>query len=99
MPYMLVADLIRTRRIAKGLTQTELADRLGIARNTVSRWENADPRSKPEPDSRRGLAKVLRGRPGDYEWKDEDYEFAARAQHAKYEAQRIFRKMMDGDGR
>lgn len=31
---------IRTRRKARGLSQQELADRLHVVRQTVSKWEN-----------------------------------------------------------
>ncbi len=36
-------DLIRRTREAKGLTQQQLADRLGVSQPAVSRMENAKP--------------------------------------------------------
>jgi transcriptional regulator with XRE-family HTH domain len=33
---------IRKKRLALGLKQDELGDKLGVARNTVSRWELGD---------------------------------------------------------
>jgi transcriptional regulator with XRE-family HTH domain len=33
------ATEVRTLRLATGLTQAELAERLGVAKNTVARWE------------------------------------------------------------
>lgn len=35
-------NLIRDRRLALGLTMKELADRVGVAEATVSRWEAGD---------------------------------------------------------
>ncbi len=34
-----VGDLIKTRRLARGLTQFELANLLGVALNTEKNWE------------------------------------------------------------
>jgi transcriptional regulator with XRE-family HTH domain len=33
---------LRKRREALGLTQQRLADRLGVARNTIARWERQE---------------------------------------------------------
>jgi transcriptional regulator with XRE-family HTH domain len=35
-------DKLRERRQALGLTQQRLADRLGVSRNTVARWEREE---------------------------------------------------------
>lgn len=37
--HRVTPDSLRARRLALGLTQTELAGRLGTHRNTVARWE------------------------------------------------------------
>ncbi len=37
---MNIADRIREERKAKGMTQEELADRLGVSRQTIYKWEN-----------------------------------------------------------
>ena len=34
--------LIREKRIEKGMTQTQLADELGVSNKAVSRWETGD---------------------------------------------------------
>ena len=39
---MLVKDLIRQRRLAKGLTMKELGKLVGVNGSTVSRWESGD---------------------------------------------------------
>ncbi len=36
---MELAELIYARRKAKGLSQEQLAESLGVARQTVSKWE------------------------------------------------------------
>jgi transcriptional regulator with XRE-family HTH domain len=48
---------IAVRREELGLSQTELAERLGVSQQTVSRWEAG--RAIPEPDRVAGLAKAL----------------------------------------
>lgn len=50
-------DNIRRIRIAHGLTQTELASRLGLAPNTVCQWESGD--RKPPSDRIPDLARAL----------------------------------------
>ena len=35
-------QIIRDARIAKGLTQTELADELGVSQSTIARWEKGE---------------------------------------------------------
>jgi transcriptional regulator with XRE-family HTH domain len=56
--------LLREWRERAGLTQQELADKCGLSRFQISRWETGD--AKPEPGSLeplvRGLADAL-GRP------------------------------------
>lgn len=42
-----ISDLIRELRSRLGLTQEQLAARLGVTFPTVNRWENG--RSKPSP--------------------------------------------------
>ena len=39
---------IQTRREAAGMTQVELADKLGVPQSTVSRWETKQVRPRPE---------------------------------------------------
>ncbi|GAA4242390.1 class I SAM-dependent DNA methyltransferase [Actinomadura meridiana] len=45
---MVVPDVLRTIRANLGLTQTELADRLGVSFATVNRWEGGDGSTKPQ---------------------------------------------------
>ncbi len=49
---------IRRMRKSWGMTQAELASELGVARETVSRWENA--REAPLPSLVRALRQVAR---------------------------------------
>lgn len=37
---MYVGQLIKDRRLAKGMTQEELADRVGVKKSAVAKWEN-----------------------------------------------------------
>jgi transcriptional regulator with XRE-family HTH domain len=55
---------IRKRRLEAGLTQVQLAERLGVTSTTVSRWETRG----PSPGRRRWqqLAEELGGHPADY---------------------------------
>ena len=36
----MLSQQIRALRLAKGITQTQLADRLGVTKQSVSNWEN-----------------------------------------------------------
>lgn len=93
----LVSDLIRQRRTKRGLTQADLAEKVEVSRNTVNRWENADPRSKPTEASRKALAKHLGGAAADYEWGDDDYERAERLERVRHEAARYVRQLLSGE--
>jgi transcriptional regulator with XRE-family HTH domain len=65
-----VPGLIRQRRKEKGWSQFDLAEKVGVTRNTVNRWERWN---QPNPSHREKLAKVLGGTASDYEWKDSDF--------------------------
>lgn len=41
-PMETMGDRIRVLRTAKGMTQAELGDRLGVSRVAVSQWENGE---------------------------------------------------------
>lgn len=45
---MITAEEIRRMRTAAGLTQTQLGEILGVAKNTVSRWERGECRPRME---------------------------------------------------
>jgi len=53
------ANSIRTARKAKGLTQQQVADQLGVSKQSVSDWENG--RCDPEPRTAIALTGILRG--------------------------------------
>ncbi len=52
-----VGTIIRTRRDALGLEQSDLADRIGSTSTQISRWENG--RQEPTASSCRALARAL----------------------------------------
>ena len=54
---MELANLIYARRKEKGLSQEQLAEAVGVARQTVSKWETAE--TVPDVESLRKLALVL----------------------------------------
>ena len=39
---MSIADRIQTLRKSKGILQEELADKIGVSRQAVSKWESGD---------------------------------------------------------
>ncbi len=39
---MSIADRIQTLRKSKGISQEELADKIGVSRQAVSKWESGD---------------------------------------------------------
>ena len=51
------AEAIRAARNAQGMNQAELAERLGVSRNTVAGWETGH--SRPDLDTVPALCKVL----------------------------------------
>jgi transcriptional regulator with XRE-family HTH domain len=53
----LVSKLICERREREEWTQQDLGRRIGVARNTINRWENG--LNGPKPPMRRKLALVL----------------------------------------
>lgn len=59
-----LAEIIRSRRLAAGLTQAALADALGVAYQQVQRWEHG--RRRPSGRMAVALARVLGGRVEDY---------------------------------
>ena len=59
-PFRLYIAEWRTHR---GLTQQELADRLGTSDVTVSRWETG--KRRPDPDAQAAIAEALDAEPED----------------------------------
>lgn len=54
---MTIAELIKTRREALGMTQEELAEKLEVSRQAVSKWETG--LSVPGNDNRAALSELL----------------------------------------
>jgi transcriptional regulator with XRE-family HTH domain len=67
-----VSELIRVRRIHRGLNQADLAEQIEVARNTIVRWEGGE--NQPTAPMRRKLAQALGGKPDEYEWSEIDFE-------------------------
>lgn len=53
----MIADNIRARRAAVGLTQEQLAEQVGVSRQTVAKWEAGD--TAPDLANAAVLARVL----------------------------------------
>jgi transcriptional regulator with XRE-family HTH domain len=59
----LTPEELKRLRLRLDLTQTELADQLGVARNTVTRWETGARKiAPPIAIAIRAVAQRLRGR-------------------------------------
>lgn len=56
-PPVLLGEVLRRRREERGWGQAELANRLGVTQQTVSRWENGD--SLPRPRRLLEIAELL----------------------------------------
>lgn len=52
------ADLITTHRTRHGLSQRDLAEKAGVDRGTVIRWESGDA-TTPDADSLRAVCRTL----------------------------------------
>ena len=48
---------LRTARVSRGLTQLQLAERVGLKEIEISRYETG--RSQPDPDTKRRIAETL----------------------------------------
>ena len=53
----MLSDNIKTLRKSKGLTQEELANRINVVRQTVSKWEKGY--SVPDAEMLKKIAEVL----------------------------------------
>ncbi|WP_055075021.1 helix-turn-helix transcriptional regulator [Pseudanabaena sp. 'Roaring Creek'] len=56
---MKISPLAMLRKIRGGVTQAQLAEALGVERNTVVRWENGRSIPKLEPCQTKKLCKLL----------------------------------------
>lgn len=50
---------LAARRKALGLTQEEFAEKVGVDRRTVGRWESQNHKTEPQPAQRAKIAEVL----------------------------------------
>ncbi|MGH8053969.1 MAG: helix-turn-helix domain-containing protein [Stenotrophomonas sp.] len=57
-PHRLIADRIRTARVNRGLSQTDLAKLLGVNRATIAHWERDDG-FNPNVDHLRAISVAL----------------------------------------
>lgn len=93
--HRFVPLLIRERRMKKGLNQLELAERIGVTRNSINRWERGwNPPTQPQ---RRKLAKALGGHVSEYEWTEDDFARRDRLTQAMIEVRAMTRKLMAGE--
>ena len=90
-----VSQLIRDRRTEKGLNQLDLAERIGVARNTVIRWERSA--NQPTLPQRKKLARELGGQPSDYEWSEADHAHHDRLAMIKLEVNATLRRLLAGE--
>lgn len=74
---------IKTRRIARGLDQAQLAEALGISRRALTNWENGH--AEPRGENRRRLDTVL----GDAQQPDVSLQGASDAQFIAEMARRL----------
>ena len=58
-----LAEFIRNKRIERGLTQEELANKSGVGRDVIVRLENANNSIKPRPLTLGKVAKALKVKP------------------------------------
>jgi transcriptional regulator with XRE-family HTH domain len=87
--------LIRERRDRRGWSQGELADQVGVTRNTINRWERGwNPPTLPQ---RRKLSEVLGGTVDEYEWAEADFERRDRLTQAMIEVRALTRRLMAGE--
>jgi DNA-binding XRE family transcriptional regulator len=63
-----IGERIRHRRRARNLTQTDLAEKLGVVRFSVGNWEHD--RARPTLANAIALTANLGGEPGDYLWSE-----------------------------
>ena len=76
-------EVMRVRRLELGLTQREIADRVGVTEATVSRWESGDIRNMRR-DKIASLARALDISPAVLmDWEQYDAEAAERRKLAR----------------
>lgn len=59
LPIMEIGDRIRLERLARGLTQVELADAVGVNKSAVAQWESAANRRGITTDNLIKVARAL----------------------------------------
>ncbi len=65
MPLPSMGDLLRALRHRRGLSQEQVASRLGVRQSTLARWERSE--TRPPPDRLRELAVLLGAQPAEVE--------------------------------
>ena len=76
-------EVMRVRRLELGLTQKEIADRVGVTEATVSRWESGDIKNMKR-NKIAALARALDISPAVLmDWEEYDVEAAERRKLAK----------------
>lgn len=56
--YMNIGEMISTLRKGKGLTQEDLAEKVGVARQTISKWELGE--TTPDLKQAKELSKIFK---------------------------------------